>query len=586
MFRPHAKKLLSVLLLSTFSLSVHAVTSAALDGTLLFNHKQNFGHRILHAFDLPYAKLTGIGPTFASEKVTAPINDNLAAIARAGYTDIQISPPSLSTPSTHMLPGPIDPKKLQPQVYQGLKQGAPVPAIPVPSKSYNAWEFAYQPLLCVLDSTYQAELDAVFGKHTDGSSKKHVSQYGVTVNGKVVGYRLGCDRYGSMADLVTLINNAKAMGLNIIADGVFNHTSGYNTNYSGADAEDNYTKFHPFTYVPQDGSTPATYTWDKSVDLTDFYTPFREFEDQPDSIKFAPDSWVFGPDLAVDNPDVQKMIVGYMQLLSDVGLCGMRFDLLYGLGPDATRSIMTKAKAAGMFPPPYSFGYAELDQPLEDLARYGALMPAHDHPLHFSLTKCLTLKPDGWGELDQTELPSVSTLIAPKGLGNFTSATFSVNHDQYPQVSTGTANLRGFYSESKDPENVADTILSQLSMVYLCAKRDGNPHILRFEDERDHKKLIQRSLAFRVLMERQTAPHEYIVDLGHDVLLIARQYGFVLINRGKQAHNVTGDNLQSLVKANNNFAAYLPGLNSTEGVVYDELSGLGSTIQTYNSSQS
>jgi|GEM_PF-5182163 len=527
------KLLLSALLLSTFSMPVHAITSSALDGTLLFNKKQNWGHRIYHAFDLPYTSQTSIiGSTFSSETITAPISNNLVAIASRGYTHIQISPPHLTTPS----------------ISSTVTQDGKTPTVISHNQKTNGWEFSYQPLLCVLDEVYQAELDSVFGEGI-----KTASQYGVTINGKVVGYRLGSDRYGSLKDLKDLIDAANGKGLKIIADAVFNQTSGYMTNKPVGSSP----QFHPYTYVPTSGSEKATYTWDTTVDLTSFFHPYSM------DPWYAPSSWVYGPDLNVENPVVQQMIVGYMQLLSDIGICGIRFDLLYGLGPIATKKVLEQANATGMFQDA-PFGYGENDQSFQDLESYGAIVPVQDHPLHYSLANCLVVG-----------LP-VSTLVAPKALGNITTATFSVNHDQYPGVSTGTGSLTGFYSKSQSPEDVIDRTTSQLAIAYLCAKRDGNPHILRFEDERDSKTLIQRSLAFRVLMEQQNAPHEYIAALPytHDVLLIARQYGFVIINRNPTYdYKITKD----VIKNSGIPSAYLP-----DGE-YNELLSLG-TGGAYTSS--
>ncbi|RZI46615.1 hypothetical protein [Candidatus Finniella inopinata] len=156
----------------------------------------------------------------------------------------------------------------------------------------------------------------------------------------------------------------------------------------------------------------------------------------------------------------------------------------------------------------------------------------------------------------------------PAALGNSQSAVpFSVVHDMYPNI----ANKRfTFYEDSNHGSTVADpsmqahfpnalnasncvicaaqrtspafVINSQLSIAYLLTKRDGSPLILRFEDENgylspdgtvatgDFAGIIQNALAFRTAMDAKNAPHEYILVLDTNTLLIARQYGFAVIN--------------------------------------------------------
>ncbi|RZI45645.1 carbohydrate-binding module family 20 domain-containing protein [Candidatus Finniella inopinata] len=543
--------LLSALWLLTLPVPVQAITSAALDGTLLFNPQSkglvnNF--RVYHAFDLPYVTQTNIGATFPGETATAPISTMLDAIKNKGYTHIQISPPHLTSPSIQMMPPPIDRKDTdaqQAQVFQSSTT-TPVQAV-IPPYSYNGWEFAYQPLICVLDSNsvYLNELKAGFvaaGKPEPSS----VAAYGVTVNGKTVGYRLGSDRYGSMADLVSLINAAKDKGLGIIADVVFNQTSGYMTDKPSSSGG----QFHPFTYVAATGTALATYTWDTSVDLSTFFNPYNK------NPPYTTVSWDYGPDLNTSSSMVRQMVVNYMKLLSDIGISGVRFDYLYGLGAADTTAICTQANAAGLFQSstvPVSFGYGENDQSLTALASYGAVVPVEDHPLHYSLANCFV-----GGQ-------SMSTLVMPTGIGNMTTATFSTNHDQYPFVA-GEPGSGTFYSNSKNPNNPTDTILSQLAIAYICAKRDGNPMILRFEDERDTAGIIQRGLAFRVLMEQKNAPHEYMVALTPDVLLIARQYGFAVINRGSNPYTITQGFISGVP------SAYIPNISSNNA--YQEVLGL------------
>ncbi|RZI45644.1 carbohydrate-binding module family 20 domain-containing protein [Candidatus Finniella inopinata] len=576
---------LSILGVLGFSKPVQAITSATLNGTLLFNPGAASptkalinSCRIFHAFDLPYHTPTSIGPSFAETPkysdytpgraaATDPIDSNLATIANRGYTHILVSPAQASSPSIPLPPlnASYGQKLTQQLVTQPLSGGGANTVLPIFRYSYNAWECAYQPMLCVLDyqppsgsgKSYQDELDGVFGKNGDGSSKKLVSQYGVSVNGKVVGYRLGCDRYGSMADLVALITNARAQNLGIIVDVVFNQTSGYMTNYAGGPTgpqpdstgkyhsgpgllDTNYKQFHPYNYT-NSGTGPATFAWDPNVDLTPFFDPYVYGGG-------GPKSWGGGPHLDSTKSDVQKMMVGYLRLLSDIGVAGVRFDLLYGVGAQATTSILAGTfngvKTSSLFQStfPLSFGYGENDQSLSAIATYGATVPVEDHPLHYSLTSCLTYHPDtiGGGSAPyQPTLPPISNLIMPTALGNITASTFSTNHDQYIGVSTNQNEAGFYYIDSgitsppiRAAQLVTNTVTSQLAIAYICSKRDGNPLVLRFEDEQDTlATIVQRALAFRVLMGQQNAPHEYIVDLTKDVLLIVRQFGFVILNR-------------------------------------------------------
>ncbi|RZI46733.1 carbohydrate-binding module family 20 domain-containing protein [Candidatus Finniella inopinata] len=281
-------------------------------------------------------------------------------------------------------------------------------------------------------------------------------------------------------------------------------------------------------------------------------------------------AWNFGPPLDPSSPGVQTMIAGYMQLLYDVGVVGIRIDdvgdTITNNGNITNLKNIFAAKpqnAAATSKPPFSLfqmGYAEYWNPQTSaLIPYEGVTPFEDFPLWQQLYQCFAYN------------NPLSNLIMPNAIGNAPSGKFSVNHDRYPLVS-GT---EGFYG-NKNPNDVFQTTQSQLAISYLCSARDGSPLIIRFEDERDgtatlNKTLIQRALAFRTLMEQFRAPHEYMAAMpsnNNNVLLIARQYGFVIINNGGNPYTAAQVDFNRLASNGVPLSYYIPA------GTYQEVSGL------------
>ncbi|RZI46731.1 hypothetical protein [Candidatus Finniella inopinata] len=271
-----ACQLVSVLLLSTFSGTGYAADGPRFAGPTYLNAPQSNSSRfrIYHGFDLAFMmakSASDVNPTFNGADTT-PISDSvrLKRIADMGYTHIQISPPHTITPTSHNTFGPtsttvvvttltpaitapsstvngtaelkstinVNAKPSNLAKFGFLPSGDvanPTPTVTINNQLVNSgvkstavviqnptqvdhdyWYLSYQPYICVLDAAYQSELNAVFGT-ANGSPNKPISNYGITLgDGTVVGFRLGNDRYGSLADLVTLIQNARQYGLGIV----------------------------------------------------------------------------------------------------------------------------------------------------------------------------------------------------------------------------------------------------------------------------------------------------------------------------------------------------------------------------------
>ncbi|WP_165380402.1 alpha-amylase family glycosyl hydrolase [Candidatus Finniella inopinata] len=486
--------------------SAHASGSAALNGPKFFYDSTKVPTAIYHAFDLPFVKTIGTGTgkinrnlTFSDEDTT-PIMNRLDSIKARGYTHIQISPPAICKPRYSKLsPGGYDFKDI--------------------------WYLSYQPYVVVLDSSYQTELDAVFGQ-----GKKTINQYGLPLSdGTIIGYRLGNSRYGSLADLKALIDAAKGNGLGIIADVVMHQISwdhgGANTNVNSMGLSD----LHP---IVCDSTDPT----DNTFSLSGLNFP-NNFFFQRGTGQYGYTTWDWGPDLNTGNSSVQTMIVNYFQLLSDIGITGIRLDGMKQLSPGNVQDIFQQAKTqieknGGQF---FTWGHGEVADPQYNVTSpYLPLSPIEDF-ISLGLLQNIfagSNQPMGF-------------LVTPWALGNAAATAFSILHDQYPGVSTGQ--VATYYSNGNhaDPSNIVN---SQLAIAYLMAtKRCNGPLlVLRFEDEKDSiAQLIERGLDFRTQMEAKNAPHEYAKALNNDVLLIGRQYGFAVINKGWSSYTLSQNDLRS-----------------------------------------
>ncbi|WP_165380294.1 alpha-amylase family glycosyl hydrolase [Candidatus Finniella inopinata] len=506
-------KNLLLLALLTSPFSVDASNLATLDGpSFCFDRTQKF-QRIYHAFDLPYCQEIDRKKTFDDEDMT-PIIKRLGGIKARGYTHVQISPPQLSKPSHSTLS------------HSTANEG-------------DIWYLAYQPYVCVLGNAYKQELSAVLEK--PGADLR--SQYGITLSdGSVIGYHVGNGRYGSLTDLKTLIEAAKKVGLGIIADAVLNHAAFDHGGPSKEVKDMVISDFHPIAY----NASANTFALSGLNFPDDFFhaNPGPEF-------KLGQDTWDWGPDLNTGNPIVQKMIVGYLKLLHNLGITGFRFDAMRHIASDEFQTILktlkTEIKDFSMC------GYGEVwDTNYSSLDPYLALAPLGDFVMMGTITDSFAL-----GQ-------SMKTLVIPNAMGNVPTVTFSVTHDTYPGVATGE--ISKFYpiDDPKDADelhtsrqNPQNILNSQLAISYLLARRDGSPIILRFEDEKDTSGLISRSLHFRARMDEKNAPHEYTKALSDDVLLIGRQYGFAVINKGTANYTVTPTDLRD----NAHLPFYIPNGN-------------------------
>lgn len=225
------------------------------------------------------------------------------------------------------------------------------------------------------------------------------------------------------------------------------------------------------------------------------------------------------------------MIVGYLKLLSNLGIKGFRFDALKHIPPSDFQEILIRLKETIPHEFPFMCGYGEvLDGCHDVLNPYIPMCPLADFVLTTALKKCFVSG------------RSMQTLVMPKAMGNVQAVACVVTHDDYPGVPPEEENVSIFYKHNgrDDPTNI---IRSQLAISYLLAKSGNSPLILRFEDDRDIADLIKRGLHFRTSMEKENAPHEYMIALTDDVLLIGRQYGFAIINKGSDPFQVT-DNIQ------------------------------------------
>ncbi|WP_130153530.1 carbohydrate-binding module family 20 domain-containing protein [Candidatus Finniella inopinata] len=392
----------------------------------------------------------------------------------------------------------------------------------------------------------------------DSTSTAQNSKKNITV-----GYMPQSRLYGGITDLTTFIQAAKNVtpSVGVIVDVVFAHV----------------------TFDMQDATNKAVLHPMKIAGLN----VAQDFKTFPDGFFKSQSSWEgFGPQLNLGNSYVQDMIVGYLRILRDIGVAGIRIDNSKATSPSNWQSIFQKAKNKGIT---FDRGYGEAyDYSLSTVTPYAQVTPMEDFILQNSLAKsCIANSNNG----------SIGKLIMPAALGNAQSgATFSVNHDMFPNIG-GSRN--GFYNSGMhtydslgmvhnanggtDPKqtlpgnpsiciicaeertNPAFIINSQLANAYLLAKRDGSPLIMRFEDEvgsqpvsavspytkqkiqvatGDFADIIKNALAFRKAMDDKNAQYEYMVKLDDNTLLIARQFGFAVINVGPNNRSITSNDLK------------------------------------------
>ncbi|RZI45409.1 carbohydrate-binding module family 20 domain-containing protein [Candidatus Finniella inopinata] len=505
----------------------YATGSNTLNGpTFLFSAANPRPAAIYHAFDMPIISSPGTaGATFTGASTDILNSAKLQDLANKGYTHIQLPPFQYCSPA----------------------QDGTKPKLGPSDKQYpDVWFLGYSNYICVLDSNYATTASGL--EATGGTDPK---KYGTTATDgtTAIGYYLGSPRYGTMADLKALITAAQGYALGIIMDVQFNQVS-FDLAGTGSQSSaiTNPSVLHPMT-IPSGGSTPTL----SSINFPSGF--FNAYQGEPnwDIPSQAQTTWKFGPDLNTGHTKVQEMIVNYLKLLKDLSVAGLRVDGLKQIPISDWNAILSQARTAGVT---FNYGYGEaFNVTVPTLSPYVAIMPVLDFALQ-----------DVVGNVFANDA-SVSTLVAPASLGNTQSAvTLSAGHDFYPNISTG--GFHKFYTTPKSVHTHTDTpanlpnacaactfnrndlanmIDSQLAIAYMLSRRDGSPLIIRFDDDKDvydvsfnpkGKNIIKNALAFRKAMDANMAPHEYMVALNSDVLLIARQFGFALINKGGRSRTI------------------------------------------------
>ncbi|RZI47084.1 hypothetical protein [Candidatus Finniella inopinata] len=610
MTKNNIKALCSALLLSTLAVPACAVTSANLNGPVFFNTADTPERpRIYHAFDLGY-NLTSAPASFSGADATPLLGNppststtKLAQIAAKGYTHVLVSPPNvtipLTTPASTIL----------------TSATATASTTLAPN---NSWSLAYYPYICNLSyapsggNTYQTDLNTAF--QTLGLPETPYYKYGYTLNdGTVVGYRLGSDRYGSANDLATLINAANALKLGVIVDVVFHQTgfqggslgSSPSTSSSGATTYAvNYSpnsyklSTEPLSYAATTSVTntvttansttgnsgPSTLTTGNmkvtttvsasgTTIVTTTPSPTVNFFKQTPTTLANPaysTTTYYSDTLDTNQPAVQTMIAGYLQLLKDMGVAGIR---IYGLSSslDNMSSVLQSIGQGSSQTPSFPLGFGEdsnktnRDDPSGDAVILAPTLPLEDFALQKQLATSFTKTAGGMSfgfsnpsmRLMGPGSSNPPNMAMPKALvGNTPAITFSVNQDMYPGVGTLSGTGVFYKNSSATSINSDDTAQSQLATAYLCSIRNGSPMVLRYEDERDSNTLIEQALSFRTRMEQYNAPHEYVSTLSNtvgspsNVLLIARQHGFVIINNGGDPYTTTLNDINKLASDN------------------------------------
>lgn len=128
-------------------------------------------------------------------------------------------------------------------------------------------------------------------------------------------------RFGSRTELVSLINNAHANGLSVIADIVLNHNSGGDSEVNPVNGQSNWTDFNPLSGK--------------------FYRSYNDFHP---NWNYTNDTGVFGgfPDLSHSQAYVQdwlwkseESVAKYY--MNEIGFDGWRFDYVKGFEPWVVR---------------------------------------------------------------------------------------------------------------------------------------------------------------------------------------------------------------------------------------------------------
>ena len=237
----------------------------------------------------------------------------------------------------------------------------------------------------------------------------------------------------------------------------------------------------------------------------------------------------------------KKWFLKHLKILSDLDVTGIRFDAMKHIAANELLQIFEKARSIIGTRKFFKFGYGEVcDANYSVLSPYNPVCNQSYFVILGSLYNCFA-----YGQ-------SIKAMVAPKSIGNLSDLNFSVLHDHYPGIST--TGIAPFYQDGNrnNPDNV---LKSQLAISYLLAKRDGIPLIIRYEDEKDNiSGIIARSIDFRSKMKIKDAPHEYIKALNDDVLLVARQFGFAVINKGNTDYKVP----QSDIRSNPHLSFYIP----------------------------
>lgn len=127
--------------------------------------------------------------------------------------------------------------------------------------------------------------------------------------------------FGTMEDFKLLIKHAEELGIGIILDMVFNHTSTEHIWFQKAMELDPYYKdFYYFQPEKEDGSPPTNWmskfggsAWEKVPDLGEYYLHLFH-------VKQADLNW--------KNPNVRQELFKILQFWLDMGVQGFRFDVI------------------------------------------------------------------------------------------------------------------------------------------------------------------------------------------------------------------------------------------------------------------
>ncbi|RZI46614.1 hypothetical protein [Candidatus Finniella inopinata] len=331
-----------MLLMSTSVTCAYAGTSQATSvsgPSFLFNSSVTRPRAILHAFDVSLTTITR-PPTFQCDPVFSTIYPNFNTADMSPILNYVYAPSTAVNPT----------QAINRAGARGYTHIQISPMQYIPSNS-NIWSAAYQPYVMVLyDPNYSDQTTAPYAYYLTAvntaltamgkSTVTDLQRYGVAIPDTAkssqtitVGYMLQSPLYGGLSDLTNFILTAagnppfgiKQSNLNptpktnigVIADVVFDQAN-FAMVETPLPLPDNSqvvpAKLHPMKI---DNSFPEGATQDKNR-----YFPAGFFT-QDDLNK---NSWQFGPKLDLSNPLVQKMAVGYLRLLYDLGVAGVRVD--------------------------------------------------------------------------------------------------------------------------------------------------------------------------------------------------------------------------------------------------------------------